>query len=365
MIGGGLIAQLVHLPLLRADGGRFAVAALADPSERVRRALADRHGIAATYGDYRALLEQPLDAVVVCAPNGLHAEIVLAALDAGTNVLVEKPLCLTEADAERIVERQRDTGLVVQVGYMKRFSPAYEAMAVDVALADPGVRLVSSVTVDPVLARHFTPRDFVAADDIPASARTAAAIATAAQVAEATRSDDPSHVEPYSAAFLGALIHDVNAVHGVLGAGAFGVLDAFLDPAGRTAGGTVALPGGGRWSMAWLLLAGAGPFSEEIRVLADEGEWRLRLPAPYLRQAPATYRCERRSERGGWHSRSEASYADPYARQLEHFHACVTAAEPCRTPASQAREDVALLARLFRAGLEAGADRMSTPRVDT
>ena len=73
------------------------------------------------------------DAVLVCSPNETHAEVVLDALAAGAHVLVEKPLCLTERDAARIVTARDRAGLVVQVGYMKRFDPAYEALLDDLA----------------------------------------------------------------------------------------------------------------------------------------------------------------------------------------------------------------------------------------
>jgi len=351
VIGGGLIAQLVHLPLLHADGARFELAVLADPSARVREGLAARYSIPRTFADHRALLEQPLDAAIVCAPNALHAAIALDALDAGLHVLVEKPLSLSAADADRIAERRRAAGLVVQVGYMKRFSPAYEALAVDVALAAPALRLVSCVTVDPVLARQFTPAGFVAASDAPASALRDAREAAVAQVAGEIGSERPAHVNAFSDAFLGALVHDVNAVHGVLGPVAGRVVDAFGEPAGRVAGGAVELPGGGRWYMSWLLSDGAGAFGEELRFIGDEGEWRLLLPAPYRRHDAGTYSCRRRSGAAGWHTAAEESYADPYARQLEHFHACATTGEPCRNPPEAARHDIVLLTRMFRAAI--------------
>lgn len=353
VVGGGLIAQLVHLPLLSADAARFEIAALADPSERVRAGLAARYSIPRTFADQRALLEQPLDAVIVCAPNALHAAIVLDALDAGVHVLVEKPLCLDAADASRIDERRRATGLVVQVGYMKRFSPSYEALAADIALTGPALRLVSCVTVDPVLARQFTPAGFVAASDVAPVAASGVRDAAGAQVAGAIGSEHPSHVDAFSDAFLGALVHDVNLVQGALGPVTGRVIDAFAEPAGRVAGGTVELEGGGRWSMCWLLSDGAGEFGEDLRFLGDGGEWRLRLPAPYRRQDAGTYTRRHRSDAAGWRAIADESYADPYERQLEHFHACVTAGETCRNPPEEAAADIALLTRMFRAALAA------------
>ena len=95
VVGCGLIAQLVHLPALRADE-LFAVAALADPSRRARAALARRYGVASRVRRHAELFERAgLDAVLVARPNGTHARVVLDALAARLHVLVEKPLCLT------------------------------------------------------------------------------------------------------------------------------------------------------------------------------------------------------------------------------------------------------------------------------
>jgi predicted dehydrogenase len=118
VVGGGLIAQVAHLPALRALDARYTLVALAEPDDGVREALARRYGIAA-HADHRALLENhALDALLVCSPNGTHARVTLDALEAGLHVLVEKPLCLSPRDAEAIVSRACARDVVVQVGYM-------------------------------------------------------------------------------------------------------------------------------------------------------------------------------------------------------------------------------------------------------
>ena len=82
VVGGGLIAQAVHLPRLAADPARFAVVGIADPSPKVIGALAARYAPAHGYLDWRDLLDrEELDAVAVCSPHSTHAEVVLAALD--------------------------------------------------------------------------------------------------------------------------------------------------------------------------------------------------------------------------------------------------------------------------------------------
>ena len=328
--GGGLITQVAHLPVLARLGRLFAVEALADPSAPVRAALQTRWDIPRTFPDHRGLLEHGgLDAVLVCSPNATHAPVVLDALEAGLDVLVEKPLCLAPGDADAIVATAREHGRVVQVGYMKRFDPAYERLLADPPAAERLLR-VESTTVDPGIGRTLRPPGFVEPTDVPGDALGEL---TALQVADATGSDDPAHHRAYSDAFLGALIHDVNAVLGLLDA--MGVeVERVVDAAGAADGSLAScvleLSGGVRWSAAWLLAPGAPAFTEDIRLLAADGCRALSFPAPYL---------------------------DPvatYARELEHFHACVRARDTvaCRTPAEQGARDVHLLAEIYRATVD-------------
>jgi predicted dehydrogenase len=160
--------------------------------------------------------------------------------------------------------------------------------------------------------------------------------AGAEQVAEAIGDDDPRHLRPYGDAFLGALIHDVNLMLGVLGERDWRVVDAAAPSNGAYGAWT---DGRVRWTALWQL-ARVPSFTEELRLIGETAV-ELRFPAPYL-GAPAELRCGDRR----W-----TPYANAYARSLEHFHACVTRGEPCRTPAEQGARDVALLAELYRAAI--------------
>jgi GFO/IDH/MocA oxidoreductase family protein len=322
VVGGGLIAQVAHLPALRALDALFELVGLAEPDAGVREALARRYGIAA-YADHLELLEgHDLDALLVCSPNGTHARIALDALDAELHVLVEKPLCLSPRDADEIASRARTRERVVQVGYMKRYDPAYELL---LEHAPDDVAFAGTVTLDPGIGERLRPAGFVA----PASG----AALGADQVAEALGNDDPRHVGPYGNAFLGALIHDANLVLGVLGERDWRVVDAAAPRNGAYGAWT---DGRVRWTALWQL-ARVPAFTEELRLIGETAV-ELRFPAPYL-GAPATLRAGDRC----W-----APSANAYARGLEHFHACVTRGEPCRTPAEQGARDVALLAELYR-----------------
>ena len=340
VVGGGLIAQAVHLPRLAAAPERFAIAGVADPSPRVAEALAARYAPARGYLDWRELLErEELDAVAVCSPHSTHAEIVLAALDRGLHAFVEKPLCITVEDAWAIAERARARNRVVQVGYMKRYSDAYAALVAGLPEAS-GLRLVDVVTYDPWMAREpFVPwREMVQADDAPAAVRAAGAAAEARQVEQAVGRGDPETVRAFSYSFLACLVHDVNLVHGVLDTlgldGPAAPLSGAVWAGGDAASATLRLPGGALWHCSWTLLRRLMHFEERITLLFDDGVHELRFPMPYDTAVPVAHRVVD-APAGVHRDRTAEHVTDAYAAELAHFHDCVRTGAPTLTPPSR------------------------------
>lgn len=110
-----------------AELATVEVAALSDlESERMR---AKREGPAAKaemYTDYRELIaDSSVEAVVIAAPNFLHAEMAIAALRAGKHVLVEKPIGITYEEARRVEAAARESGRVLAVGMQRYFKSEY------------------------------------------------------------------------------------------------------------------------------------------------------------------------------------------------------------------------------------------------
>jgi predicted dehydrogenase len=123
IIGCGSIAFGKHLPGL-SKLEQVEICAFSDiESERARQA-ADKFGTpgAKVYADYRELLlDSSIDVVHVCTPNDAHAEVSIAALEAGKHVMCEKPMAKTAADARRMAEAARRTGKKLTIGYNNRF----------------------------------------------------------------------------------------------------------------------------------------------------------------------------------------------------------------------------------------------------
>ncbi len=87
----------------------------------------------AKYADFDALLADPaVDLVDLCVPNDRHAALAIRALEAGKNVLVEKPIAMTAADADAMLAAARASGTLLMVAHVLPFFPefAYAAEAV-------------------------------------------------------------------------------------------------------------------------------------------------------------------------------------------------------------------------------------------
>src|SRR5690242_9847685 len=99
------------------------ITAAADVSEGALQKAREQYNIPRTYSDYKEMLskETDLDAVSVCTPNGLHAENTIAALEAGKHVMVEKPMALSSAEAQRMLDAAKRAGKQLIIGFQHRF----------------------------------------------------------------------------------------------------------------------------------------------------------------------------------------------------------------------------------------------------
>ncbi len=102
--------------------------AVSDANPAVAQAIGAQFGTA-HFTDYRELLAQVKpEAVTIAVPTAMHEEVALAALEAGADVLVEKPIAATLEEGQRIIERARELNRKLMVGHIVRFNPALQAL---------------------------------------------------------------------------------------------------------------------------------------------------------------------------------------------------------------------------------------------
>jgi predicted dehydrogenase len=123
VLGAGPIAQFAHFEAL-GKARNAQLYAICDLAEDLLAQMSAIHRPARTYTDYAAMLADPeLDAVVIATADQYHVPAARAAIRAGKHVLVEKPLGATTAECLPLREEVRASGLVLQVGTMRRFDP--------------------------------------------------------------------------------------------------------------------------------------------------------------------------------------------------------------------------------------------------
>jgi predicted dehydrogenase len=158
MLGAGYITNFAHLPSY-ASLPDVDLVAICDRDKVKAVALGQRFGIRRTYVDLEEMLAQEeLDLLDVCLPPHQHYDALVRALEADVACLVEKPLTVWTADADRIVSLTRTTGLPVFVIFNYSFVPAM--IRARQIVAEGSIGEVSSVHVNhgvPWASRHVTP----------------------------------------------------------------------------------------------------------------------------------------------------------------------------------------------------------------
>jgi len=152
LIGAGRMGSF-HAENLACRVPGATLAAVADPFPGAAEKLAARLGISKAYSDLHALLQdEEIDAIAIAAPARTHAEWVIAAANAGKHVFCEKPMAVTLEEADRAIAAAKQAGVVLQVGFNRRFDSGFAAAIASVKNGDNGTTQLSrSVTRDPGL----------------------------------------------------------------------------------------------------------------------------------------------------------------------------------------------------------------------
>ena len=350
VIGLGEVAQVVHLPILESLPELYEVAAVADISPSLRKLMGDRYGVERRYADVGTMVrDAPLDCVLVLNSDEYHTESVIAALEAGLDVLVEKPMCLSPREAAEIIEARDRTGKVVMVGYMRRFAPAFESAKERLA----SMGRVQFARVHDIIGRNQLMIDqtahVVRPDDVPQAAMEERWARGSALVTEALGDVDPVLGGTYRL-LCGLGSHDLSAMRELLGrprrvAAARqwrngGYIAAMLEYDDFVAVYETGVDDQVR-------------FDAHIEVYGETAELRVQYDTPYIRHFPTTLVVKETDGSGYRESVFRPHLKDPYTHELEHFHAAVTGNGQVKTTPEDYVEDMELFIEIIRA-IEAG-----------
>jgi predicted dehydrogenase len=348
VVGCGLVAQVMHLPYLRELTDRFEVAAVCDLAPQALDFASELFPAATRHEQWAELVAEELDAVFVLTP-GSHAPIAIGAAQAGLHVFAEKPMCFSIAEGEEMIEAAEKAGIVLMVAYMKRFDPAYEELQRTLdrdALTFAQITTLES-PIEPYSAHY--PRS---AKPVLGEALLAELIADdERRLAAAIEEADPVLRGLYRSVLLDGMVHELNAVRGLLGEPTtMHTARIAQDP---TRVSVTASFGDIEAVFSWVDLPGISRYVQDWSFYGPDARSTLEFPSPMLRNMP-TRLIHEGGEPGGissWRTEHTVSYDEAFKRELVEFHEAVTEGRAPRTGAVDALRDVAWSQAIVRAHL--------------
>ena len=359
VIGCGAIAQVHHLPNLNALHREFEVPIVCDLSHGAAEAVAKRFHVPQFVTDYKALLSADVDAVLLCHGDP-KTEVALAAFKAGKHVFIEKPVCFSLQEMEAMLTAQRKAGTVAQAGYMKVHDPAFQFAKREVDTMD-SYRFVQINHLHPNNSLHLSQFDVERFNDVPQEAFKPAGTAREKAQAEAIGdvlseaglgSDVQNKATRVFYLLAGSMIHDIYSLRVMLGSPSE-VISAEVWAEGRGVSIVFGYPNGARCIATWVDLPDLWDFKETLEIYGDTKRVIVSYPTGFSRGILSEVTIQGIDTDGTTYSKTPAiEWESAFVRELRHFHACITAGEPCYTSLESARDDIALIIDIVKCYVE-------------
>ena len=341
VIGCGAIAQVHHMPNLADLHDLYQVTAVCDVSRGAADYVAAKFHVPRAFTDYRELLaEGAVDAVLLCQSDP-KTQVAVDAFDAGKHVFIEKPMCFSRQEADRIIAAQQRAGTVGQVGYMKVYDPAYEYALAQVQQIE-NIRFIQVNHLHPTNDLHVRQFDVRKFNDIPAAATEALHAARLAARREAI-GDVPDDVAMAFHLLSGSMIHDLYGMRTMFGLPSR-IIASEIWFNGRAFSMTLEYPNGARCVASWVDLPDLWDFKETLEVYADRARVILSYPTGFSRGILSTVTLQGIDDQGITYKKEPAlDWESAFMRELRHFHACITQGVPCRTDVVSAKQDISFI----------------------
>ena len=347
----------MHLPHLSQAPGTFELAAVCDLAEPVADGCAARFGARAAFTDWRDMLETELDAVMVLT-SGNHAPIAIAAAQAGLHVFVEKPMALSAADGQAMIDAAEKAGVCLMVGTMKRYDPAYERLTQLLPEMRGDMRLARVTTLESPFEPYVAHYPLLPPAQAPAEVIAELRRADEATVDSVLGDADEVTRFGYRWLLLDNLVHEFNALRGVLGE----PTEVVYASLARECVSVNLRFGDIPCHLSWVdLLSGIARYKQEFAFYSPELRLTLELPSPYLRNEPSRLIVEG-GEVGGTHSwvREEVlSYDEAFRRELDELADCIATGRTPRTSGYDGLADLRLCEAVARKHLGLDAELAS------
>ena len=347
IVGCGEVTQIMHWPSLYQLGDKFEVTALCDVSPLILEELGKLWNVRTLTTNHRDLVARSdVDAILVANPNAFHAEVTLDGVAAGKHVLVEKPMCVTRREADQIIGAQKNSKVAVQVGYMRRYAPAFLEGCEEVkAMEEIKFARVRDFLGSNSLIVNPTSR-VIRDEQLPSSVKNDARLRDEALMDEALGGKPSPVLRRAYAVMLGLSSHDLSAMRELLG-----MPNKVLFAAQR---------GGGLYLAAAFDygpfvcqfetgIDGIARFDAHLEVYGEQKVVRIQYDTPYVRNSPIRLFVTKDNGHGGvTNVDSHPVWGDPFVAQWKTFYENVTENKPPKTGPADFAQDLELFAEMAR-----------------
>ena len=346
-VGCGEVTQIMHWPSLYQLPDQYEVTALCDVSASILEELGKLWNVRTLTTDHRELVAHSVvDAVLVANPNAFHAEVALDAIAAGKHVLVEKPMCITRREADQIVTAQKNSNLVVQVGYMRRYAPAFLEGCKEVK----EMKEIKFARVRDFIGFNsliINPTSRVVRDKhLPESVKNDAKLRDEALVDEALGGKPSPALRRAYAVMIGLSSHDLSAMRELLG-----MPDKILFAALRGDGLylSAAFDYGSFVCQFETGIDEIARFDAHLEVYGTQKVVRIQYDTPYVRNLPIRLFVTEDNGHGGvTHLDSHPAWGDPFVAEWKAFYENITESKAPKTGPADFRQDLELFAEMAR-----------------
>ncbi|GGH82628.1 putative dehydrogenase [Pullulanibacillus pueri] len=340
IVGTGEVAQVIHLPILATMPDKYRVAALCDISEASLAYNGEKYKVDQLYTNAKELVQQShLDVIFILNSDEYHAEVAIDAANAGKHVLIEKPMALTLADADAIIEAKNRNQVKMLVGYMRRYAPAFVAAIEEIGGMDDilyaRVRDIIGPNAFFVDQSGLNPRRFADMPEVALHDRQERAEKIASEVLGEASADLGNIYR-----FLGGLgSHDLSVMREALGmpkavAGAtLGKKGNFLNVLFEYETFNVSYETGVDYQ---------GRFDAHLEVYGETKSVRVEYETPYIKGLPIKLIINETIDGEFKETVRRPTYTDPYTIELIAFHKAITMGGEIKTTPEDYRNDLVI-----------------------
>jgi predicted dehydrogenase len=361
VIGAGEVAQVIHLPTLSLLSHLYQTVSICDISAQTAQHCATKFHIPrATTDPLEIINDANIDVVFILTSDEFHAEYTIAALRAGKNVMVEKPLTLSLPAAQRIIDAEKKYAKGrVFVGYMRRYAPSFTGAFLREVASIPKILYARARDMSGpnafFVSQSGTFQVKSNGEDIPDSAVEARNRLLHELYGEAFPNAPNGVVTDAMkkyCRFLGSLgSHDLSLMREALGGltphsiAGVSVNDPFYSAIlnfkdSKEHEFAVTYESG---------IDGVADFDAHLAIYGEKKRVSIQYDSPYVKGLPIKVRVEEVNEYGEKEVREiMSSYEDAYTAELKEMYECFVNGKEIKTTAEDAVNDLRLYDAMYR-----------------